>query len=166
MSKGAGEAKTVSNVTPWATQIPYLEEGFKRAESLYQAPGPNYFPGQTYVDFSPQTDLALKAQEARAKAGSPLMGQANTEMLKQLKGDYLDPTSNPFITNLYNKLAGDVTSGVQSQFTSAGRLGSGANQEVLAKFPSTIKIELSKDTKLYFDLTQVSLFDAQTEERI
>ena len=41
-----------------------------------------------------------------------------------------------------------------------------ANQEVLAKFPSTIKIELSKDTKLYFDLTQVSLFDAQTEERI
>ena len=28
------------------------------------------------------------------------------------------------------------------------------NQEVLAKFPSTIKIELSKNTKLYFDLTQ------------
>ena len=40
------------------------------------------------------------------------------------------------------------------------------NQEVLAKFPSTIKIELSKDTKLYFDLTQLSLFDAKTEERI
>ena len=41
-----------------------------------------------------------------------------------------------------------------------------ANQEILAKFPSTIKIELAKETKLYFDLTQVSLFDAQTEERI
>ena len=40
------------------------------------------------------------------------------------------------------------------------------NQEILAKFPSTIKTELSKETKLYFDLTQVSLFDAQTEERI
>ena len=40
------------------------------------------------------------------------------------------------------------------------------NQEVLAKFPSTIKIELSKNTKLYFDLTQVSLFDAKTKERI
>ena len=40
------------------------------------------------------------------------------------------------------------------------------NQEVLAKFPSTIKIELAKETKLYFDLTQTSLFDAQTEERI
>ena len=41
-----------------------------------------------------------------------------------------------------------------------------ANQEVLAKFPSTIKIELAKETKLYFDLTQTSLFDAQNEERI
>ncbi len=41
-----------------------------------------------------------------------------------------------------------------------------SNQEVLAKFPSTIKIELAKETKLYFDLTQTSLFDSQTEERI
>ena len=41
-----------------------------------------------------------------------------------------------------------------------------ANQEILAKFPSTIKIELAKETKLYFDLTQISLFNAQTQERI
>jgi len=41
-----------------------------------------------------------------------------------------------------------------------------ANQEVLAKFPSTIKIELAKETNLYFDLTQTSLFDAKSEERI
>ena len=40
------------------------------------------------------------------------------------------------------------------------------NQEVLAKFPSIIKIELEKETKLYFDLTQTSLFDAKSEERI
>ncbi len=41
-----------------------------------------------------------------------------------------------------------------------------ANQELLAKFPSTIKIELNKETKLYFDLTQISLFDANSESRI
>ena len=40
------------------------------------------------------------------------------------------------------------------------------NQELLAKFPSTIKIELNKETKLYFDLTQVSLFDTNSKERI
>ena len=41
-----------------------------------------------------------------------------------------------------------------------------ANQELLAKFPSTIKIQLNKETKLYFDLTQVSLFDINSKERI
>ena len=41
-----------------------------------------------------------------------------------------------------------------------------SNQELLAKFPSTIKIELNKETKLYFDLTQISLFDANSESRI
>ena len=41
-----------------------------------------------------------------------------------------------------------------------------SNQELLAKFPSTIKIELNKETKLYFDLTQVSLFDTNSKERI
>ena len=41
-----------------------------------------------------------------------------------------------------------------------------ANQELLAKFPSTIKIEVNKDTKLYLDLMQVSLFDANTKDRI
>jgi multiple sugar transport system ATP-binding protein len=41
-----------------------------------------------------------------------------------------------------------------------------ANQELLAKFPSTIKIELNKETKLYFDLTQVSLFDSIKQERL
>ncbi len=41
-----------------------------------------------------------------------------------------------------------------------------SSQELLAKFPSTIKIELNKETKLYFDLTQVSLFDTNSKERI
>jgi multiple sugar transport system ATP-binding protein len=40
------------------------------------------------------------------------------------------------------------------------------NQELLAKFPSTIKIELNKEAKLYFDLMQVSLFDSSTQERL
>ena len=41
-----------------------------------------------------------------------------------------------------------------------------SNQEILAKFPSTIKIELEKEMKLYFDLVHISLFDLKTKERI
>jgi|TARA_R100000234_G_scaffold113765_1_gene88422 hypothetical protein len=132
MSKGAGEARSVQNVEPWETQAPYLQSGFERAEALYNAPGPNYYPGQTYVDFSPQTTTALNLAEQRATAGSPLVRQAQSELLKQAQGQYLSPTTNPYIQNLFNQMAGDVTSGVQSQFSRAGRLGSAANQAVLA----------------------------------
>ena len=40
------------------------------------------------------------------------------------------------------------------------------NQEVLGKFPSTAKIEIGKDMKLYFDLSQISIFDKKTNTRI
>ena len=40
------------------------------------------------------------------------------------------------------------------------------NQEVLGKFPSTIKIEMNNDMKLFFDLSQISLFEKETEQRI
>ena len=40
------------------------------------------------------------------------------------------------------------------------------NQEVLAKFPSSTEIEINKEIKLYFDLSQISLFDKNSKERI
>ena len=41
-----------------------------------------------------------------------------------------------------------------------------SNQEILAKFPSTSKIEVNKELNLYFDLTQISIFDKNSKERI
>ena len=41
-----------------------------------------------------------------------------------------------------------------------------SEQEILAKFPSTKKIEINKEISLYFDLTQISLFDKNSKERI
>ena len=40
------------------------------------------------------------------------------------------------------------------------------NQEVLGKFPSNIKIETGKEMKLFFDLSQISIFDKKTNKRI
>ena len=122
MSKGAGEARSVQNIEPWATQQPYLTKGFERAESLYGQPGPSYYPGQTYVGFSPQTETALTAAQTRATAGSPLLQQSQAELLKQAQGQYLSPATNPYLQGLYNQMAGDVTAGVQSEFSKAGRL--------------------------------------------
>ena len=39
-------------------------------------------------------------------------------------------------------------------------------QEVLGKFPSTVKIETGKEMKLFFDLSQISIFDKKTNKRI
>ncbi len=41
-----------------------------------------------------------------------------------------------------------------------------SDQEILAKFPSTTKIEINKEMNLYFDLSQISLFDKNSKERI
>ena len=40
------------------------------------------------------------------------------------------------------------------------------NNKCAYEYRKDLGIELAKETKLYFDLTQTSLFDAQTEERI
>ena len=41
-----------------------------------------------------------------------------------------------------------------------------SNQEILAKFTSTIKIEMNKEMSLYFDLSHISLFDKNNKDRI
>jgi len=41
-----------------------------------------------------------------------------------------------------------------------------SDQEILAKFPSTAKIEINKEMNLYFDLSQISLFDKNSKKRI
>ena len=41
-----------------------------------------------------------------------------------------------------------------------------SNQELLGKFPSTINIEMNKQMNLFFDLSQLSLFDKKTKNRI
>ena len=41
-----------------------------------------------------------------------------------------------------------------------------SDQELLAKFASTIKIEMNTETNLFFDLNQISLFYKNTERRV
>tara|TARA_R100001440_G_scaffold60761_2_gene80618 strand:+ start:5944 stop:6762 length:819 start_codon:yes stop_codon:yes gene_type:complete len=135
MSKGSNPSNvtTTTSAEPSEFVRPYLTEAFDQAQNLFQSSTPNYFPNQTYADFSPETETALQLATARATGGNPLLGSAQSEINNILQGNYLSPTSNPFLQGLYNQMAGDVTAGVQSQFSKAGRLGSAANQRVLAE---------------------------------
>lgn len=50
-----------------------------------------------------------------------------------LSGKFLDPSSNPGLASLLNRNTQDVTNGVNSQFSMAGRYGSGAHTGVLTR---------------------------------
>ena len=134
MSKGSNPQNitTTTSAEPSEFVRPYVTEAFDQAQNLFQSSTPNYFPAQTYTDFAPETTAALNLASARALS-NPLLASSQGEINKILQGQYLSPTSNPYLQNLYNQMAGDVTSGVQSQFSKAGRLGSAANQAVLAQ---------------------------------
>jgi len=133
MSKGSNPTNvtTTTSAEPSDFVKPYVSEAFDQAQNLFQSASPNFYPNQTYTDFAPETNAAMKLATARS-LNNPLLASSQSEINNILQGNYLSPTSNPYSQALYNQIAGDVTSGVQSQFSKAGRLGSAANQEVLA----------------------------------
>src|SRR6056300_570080 len=135
MSKGSSpqNVTTTSSAEPSEFIRPYLEQAINYGQDLFEADTPNFFPNNTYVDPSAETRTALDLASARAIAGNPLLSQSQNLAQQTLAGDFLSPTSNPYTQGLFNQMAGDVTSKVQSQFSKAGRLGSGANQEILTR---------------------------------
>jgi len=134
MSKGSNPTNvtTTTSAEPSEFVRPYLTQAFDQAQDLYESAVPNFYPQQTYTDFSPETETALQLATARS-INNPLLASSQSEINNILQGNYLDPSTNPYSTALYNQIAGNVTSGVQSQFSKAGRLGSAANQSVLAE---------------------------------
>ena len=134
MSKGSNPTNvtTTSSSEPSEFIRPYFQQAVDAAQDLYENPDiPSFFPNNTFVDFAPETEAALQLASVRALQGNPLLGSSQQEINKILQGDYLSPTTNPYSQALFNQMAGDVTSQVQSQFSKAGRLSSGANQEIL-----------------------------------
>jgi len=137
-SKPSGTSTTVVNRDPWSSQVPYLETGFGRAETLLDQP-PEFYPSSTVVPYSPATEEALTGMETRARAGSPLTGAAQENILSTVQGDYLSPESNPYLTSameaatrpMQERFTQDVLPGISSAFSQAGRYGSGlmANQQ-------------------------------------
>jgi hypothetical protein len=113
---------TVQKSDPWEEQKPYLTMGFKEAEKeLWKTP--QYYPGQTVVPYSPETETALNMQTGRALNGSPIQFAANDELTKTLSGNYLygGQGFNEAVDAATNKILPTVN----SAFEKAGRTGSG-----------------------------------------
>jgi hypothetical protein len=126
---------TTTQIDP--TIQPFLSYGLGEAQKLYQAGGPQYYPGQTFVSPSETTLTGLQALEQRAKSGSPLMGAARGAVMSATQGQqspaaqmYADiygragynPTSQ-----FYGGLLGGVTNPAMAgaQATASGQYLSG-----------------------------------------
>lgn len=120
---------TTSNIDP--TIQPYLSYGLSEAQKQYQAGGPQYYGGQTYVSPSQTTQTGLQALEQRATQGSPLTGAAQGQLQSTIQGNYL--SGNPFFQGAFNPAAQAAESkfkeslgSIGSAASKAGRYGSGA----------------------------------------
>ena len=106
MSSGGGGNTTQQQVTPYAPAEPALAQILSEAGTIYgQGAG-----AAGYVAPTQQTLTGLAQQEALGTA-------AQQQLADTLSGQYL----NPFLSPLLQKTAADISTGVQSQFSAAGR---------------------------------------------
>ena len=130
MSKGGTRTvSTQSNIQEFME--PVYKRGLVEAQRQIEAPGPQFFPGSTVVGQSPETQLALQAQRERALAGSPLTQQAQDYTSSVLGGELLAP--KPFFNAVFDPAARAVEDRVLSQMSRGGRLGSGAETDILSR---------------------------------
>jgi hypothetical protein len=114
---------------------PYVTYGLSEAQRQYQAGGPDYFPGQTYVGPSQTTQAGLQAAQTRALMGNPLVPQAQQALGQTISGEMLGP--NPYLQAAFAPAARaaqqtyfDSMSGIGSRASQAGRYGSGSMQDL------------------------------------
>ena len=133
---GKSTQSTQNQLDP--TVCPFVEYGLQEAKGLYQTDTPQYYPYQTYIDPSQQTQQALQSAQNRALAGSPLVPAAQQQQLATIQGQNLG--LNPYFANALQGAAGvattqfqDALSNIASQSSQAGRYGSGAMGDITAK---------------------------------
>jgi len=129
---GGGGTNTVSRTELDPTMRPFVQYGLEESTRLYQQPNlPSYYPGQTYVSPSQQTQAALAAAQQRATMGNPLTPAAQRQALNTVQGNFLG--GNPFFQGAFR----GATQAAQTQYqdavnqalsnaSRAGRYGSGA----------------------------------------
>ena len=149
--KGGGgnqNSTTTNNIDP--AVLPYITYGLDEAKNLYNQEGPNYYPGQTYVDPSTQTTSALSAAEARATTGNPLVPAAQGQQLSSIQGNYLS-AGNPYFANMMSAAAAPIVSeynkatrDIGSTAAQSGRYGSGAQAQMQSDASNNLANALSR----------------------
>jgi len=124
---GGGSSTTSTGIDP--SIKPYVEYGLEEAKKQYQAPGAQFYKGQTYVSPSEATSEAIRLAAERARGGSPLTAAAQAEALGIIQGRGVNPFLEGALAGTNRQAQEEYTRGVQglqSKASSMGRYGSNA----------------------------------------
>jgi len=123
MSKGGGTTRQVTQTLTDPTTAPFKEFGLSEAKKLYEAGPMQYYPGQTVVGFSPESEMALAGLRQQAIQGSPFIGAVQDVVMQNLMG------TNPLQSAAFRP----AIQAVEAQAAKAGRYGSGYQQAAVAE---------------------------------
>lgn len=121
---GSKTSTVTEKSDPWGPSQPYILDTMKRAQNLYNnnsmVPPENatlikgYNKALGTADFNPSTTNA-----------------SHGLMMDTINGNYMN--NNPYLDATFDRMSDKVTDGVNSNFSMAGRYGSGAHQGILGE---------------------------------
>ena len=121
LEPGEMKQSTTTN-EPWSAQQPYLKNLFSYAQNLYGQQSPEYL-------------AATQRLRERAMSGDNLTTQAQAQLGSTMAGDYLNPSSNPYLAATVQQALDPVQGRVNATFGVGGgnNFGSSAHAETLTK---------------------------------
>jgi hypothetical protein len=157
MSGGSSGGTTTTIAEPSAEVKPYLAPYMEKAVGLSEKPYEEY-TGMTVAPQNAYQQAAIGGIVNRAITGSPVQTAGSQVAYDTLTGQYLDPSSNPWLQRSYDMAANDMTRnylnatvpGINSSFSLAGRYGSGQHQMALDNANTGLARELQNlGTNIY-----------------
>jgi len=135
---------------------PFVQAGLTGASQLYESGGPEFYPDATYTPFANQTERGLQMLEAQ---GTPSQTtNLGTLLNNTIQGNFLDPTTNPYLSQTYQQAAGELTDtftnqilpALSAQFGSAGGSNSQIQGQIATNAAGKLSDSLAKlQTNLY-----------------
>lgn len=89
-----------------------------------------YFPGQSYANFSPESEEAMQMQANQARNPSGLVAGAQQSVTDTLEGKYLN-AGNPYMQGITESAVASAMPMVQNQFARAGRSGTSPSAQAM-----------------------------------
>jgi len=163
MSGGSSGRSSVQRTELSPTLKPFVQYGLDEAQRLYQSPTPQYFPRQTFVSASPQTEQALDIAQRQALANTNFVNPSTQLMAQTATGGYLG--GNPFFQGAFDKASrgakqrfDESTQAIRSKASSMGRYGSEAQNRLQDRADQTFATSLA-------DTANALAFDNYQRER-